>query len=273
MRRARLTAHCRLCAAGAAAVVALLALPASGAGTTGPTTTTSLTVYLVRGEHLSPVRRIVPRTTGVAAAALRALLRGPTSAERTAGYGTTIPVGTALRGVSVSGRVATVDLTRRYESGGGSLSMLLRVAQVVYTATQFPTVDRVAFRLDGQPTEAIGGEGVIVAPPVGRRAFEGQVPAILVERPLPNDLVGNPVRVSGSANVFEARLAVDLLDARGRRIARRYVMATAGTGTRGTFAVSIAVPQTARVRFVVAYTNSPKDGSPINVVRVPVRGR
>jgi len=49
--------------------------------------------------------------------------------------------------------------------------MLTRVAQVVYTVTQFPAVQRVAFRLDGKPVSAIGGEGVVVDPPVTHADF------------------------------------------------------------------------------------------------------
>ena len=47
-----------------------------------------------------------------------------------------IPAGTRYLGVEVSGGVATVDLSREFESGGGSLSMISRVAQVVFTVTR-----------------------------------------------------------------------------------------------------------------------------------------
>jgi germination protein M len=233
------------------------------------TGTTRLTVYLVRGERVAPVRRVVPRTPAVARAALAALLEGPTAQERKAGYLSCVPAGTTLHGVSVSGRVATVDFSRHFQAGGGSQSMLLRVAQVVHTATQFPTVERVAFRIDGRPVAAIGGEGVIVSPPVGRAAFEGQAPAILVEQPLPGDRVGTTLVVRGTANVFEARLVVDVRAPDGRLLARHNVSASAGTGTRGTFRVRISIPAGKRL-IVVAYSRSPKDGAPINVVRVPV---
>lgn len=231
---------------------------------------THLAVYLVRGEQVAPVRRLVPSTTGVARAALMALLRGPTVAERRAGYRSSIPVGTRLRSVAVSRGVATVDLNRRFEAGGGSLSMLLRVAQVVHTATQFPTVRKVAFRLDGKPVEAIGGEGVIVSPPVGRADFEGQAPPILVEQPLPGDTVRSPIVVRGTANVFEARLEIELRSGSGRLLEHRHLSATAGTGTRGRFAASIRLPSQATALRVVVYARSPKDGSPTHVVRVPV---
>jgi germination protein M len=252
------------CTAGAAIVA--FALPSAEA----PLSTTSVVVYLVRSEHVSPVRRVVGPTPAVARAALAALMRGPTRAERRAGYSSAVPAGTGLRGIVLSGGIATLDLTRRFESGGGSLSMLLRVAQVVYTATQFPAVRGVAFRLDGRPVRAVGGEGVVVSPSVGRGQFEGQAPMILVERPLPGDAVGSTVRVSGTANVFEAQLVVDVRAAGGALLARRLVTATAGAGTRGSFDVSIRLPHGSRARTVVAYARSPKDGRPIAVVRIPV---
>jgi germination protein M len=252
---------------GTAAAATALLVPASEARTSAD----SVTVYLVRSEHVAPVRRGVAPTRAVARAALGALLRGPTAAEIRAGYTSAIPQGTRLRGIQLAGGIATIDLTRRFESGGGSLSMLLRVAQVVHTATQFPSVRKVAFRLDGRPVDAIGGEGVIVSPPVGRQQFEGQAPPILVELPLPGDPVRSVVHVSGTANVYEARLVVDVRGGNGALLARRSVMATAGTGTRGRFDVFVVLPAWSRAAGVVVYARSPKDGRPIDIVHVPVR--
>jgi germination protein M len=231
---------------------------------------TSLSVYLVSGEHVAPVRRTVPHTVAPARAALAALLRGPSAAERAAGITTAIPPGTPLRGVSLAHGVLLVDVGRRFESGGGSLSMLLRVAQVVHTATQFPGVRRVAFALDGRRVTAIGGEGVIVSPPVGRTDVEGQAPPILVESPLPGDRVPLPLVVRGTAAVFEGQFVVDVVTPRGALLARRNVTASAGAGPRGAFGVRIPLrTHPARV-VVVAYDRSPRDGARIGVVRIPV---
>ena len=258
----------------AVVLVVLVALVGSSSALASPSAVNvqrSFAVYMVRGERVSPVRRVAPQTAAPARAALVALLRGPTAAERRQGYSSAIPARTALRGVSLAGEVLTVDLSRRFESGGGSLSMLLRVAQVVHTATQFATVDRVAFRLDGNPVAAIGGEGVIVSPPVGRAAFESQAPPILVERPLPGDRVSPPLVVSGTANVFEAQFFVDVQTASGSLLAHRRVLAAAGTGSRGRFAVRIPLTSpTARSVVVVAYDRSSKDGRRIDLVRVPI---
>lgn len=250
---------------------ALLAVIGGGAPAAAPVAApSSFAVYLVRGEHVTPVRRVTAHTAALARAAVASLLAGPTASERRGGYTTAVPTATPLRGVSLRGGTLTVDLGRRFESGGGSLSMLLRVAQVVHTATQFPTVQRVAFRLDGAPVEAIGGEGVVVSPPVGRAAFEGQAPPILVEQPLPGDAVSTPLRVRGTADVFEAQLLVDVRTAGGTLLARRSVHASAGTGSRGGFDLRIPLTTTAQRLVVRAYDRSPKDGSIVGLATVPV---
>jgi hypothetical protein len=230
----------------------------------------SFAVYLARGVHVAPVRRVAPHASALARASLVALLQGPTATERRSGYSSAIPSGTALRGLSlVRGRL-TVDLSRRYQEGGGSLSMQLRVAEVVFTATQFPSVRQVAFRLDGEPVEAIGGEGVVVEPSVGRAAFEVVAPPILIEQPLPGDVVRKPLIVRGSANVFEAQLVVDVRTPGGKLLAHRTVHASAGTGMRGRFSVHIPLESYSGKAIVVAYTHSAKNGAHIHTIRIPV---
>ena len=216
------------------------------------------------------MRRTIAATPAVARAALTELLAGPTEEEAASGLASAIPAGTSLRDVSVSGGVATVDLDGTFDDGGGSASMLGRVAQVVATLTRFPTVDRVAFRIDGRPVEAIGGEGVVVDPPVGRGAIEEQTPQILVESPLPGDTVTSPIRLRGTANVFEATVSIDVKDETGKVVRRTFTTATSGTGTRGTFDTTLALPGRKGKVTVVAYESSAEDGRPLHVVEVPL---
>lgn len=230
----------------------------------------AITVYLVHNGKVAPVRRTATGTPAPARASLELLLRGPSAAERRAGYSTAVPSGTRIRALALRGGVLTVDLTRRFESGGGSMSMLLRVAQVVHTATRFPSVARVSFRLDGTPVTAIGGEGVVVGPSVSRADFEAQAPRILVEQPLRGDRVSSPLVVRGSANVFEGQFLVDVVTPGGAIVAHRHVTRGPGALGRGPFEVRIAVARTAGRVVVVAYDRSPKDGSRIDEVRVPV---
>ncbi len=49
--------------------------------------------------------------------------------------------------------------------------MQARLAQVVYTITQFPTVKGVVFSLDGEPIDVLGGEGIIIDQPLTRRDY------------------------------------------------------------------------------------------------------
>jgi N-acetylneuraminic acid mutarotase len=137
----------------------------------------SFEVWFARGEHLVPVVRTHEKTLEVATAAINALVAGPTHAERASGVTTAVPGGTRLLGISISKGVATVDLTSEYQSGGGSLSMQMRLGQVVYTLTQFPTVKAVLFQLDDAPVNVFSSEGIILENPVGRSDYKDLAPS------------------------------------------------------------------------------------------------
>jgi germination protein M len=153
--------------------------------------------------------------------------------------GTVIPQGTTRLGLDIAGGTATVDLSSEYQSGGGSLSMTMRLAQVVYTLTQFPTVQRVALRLDGAAVTVFSGEGIVLDRPQTRRDYESLLPVIAVAAPGLGDETASPIRVSGLANVFEANVSVELLDRRGDVIAHDVTTASCGTGCWGSFALSL----------------------------------
>jgi len=237
--------------------------------TTGGGTTTVL-VYFLRGEKLGTAERRVPETRAVAQAAMTALCGGPTRAERAAGLGTAVPAGTELLGVSIDGTTATVDLSGEYASGGGSLSMMARVAQVVYALTQFKTVRAVELMLDGKPLEALGGEGIMLGTPQRRADWDGFEPPIFVERPGVGAIVASPFVVQGRATVFEATVNISLLDADGSPLVATYATATMGAPGRGSFSKAIRFTHGAGHGWVVAYEASAKDGSHLNEVRVPV---
>ncbi len=239
--------------------------------TPGTGKTVPVRIYLVRGEKIGVAGRRVPAgTQGIAAAAVRELLSAPNAEDSKYALGSAIPKGTKLLGLRIKNAVATVDLSSRFESGGGSLSMQLRVAQVVGTLTQFPTVKRVAFRIGGKPVESIGGEGVSVSPPARLNDFENVLPAILVEGPTPGQTVSNPFRLFGSANVFEAQFNMRLVQG-SKILVARSLMASAGTGTRGTYSSTVryAGGKPGRATLEV-YDISAKDGSRADLVRIPV---
>jgi len=120
---------------------------------------------------LVSVRRPAPSTQAEARlrGALASLLAGPTPEERKRGVVSEIPGGTAIRSVRIEHGVAIVDLTAGLARGGGSASMLGRVWQVVYTATQFREVHAVQILLDGRRVQTLGGEGVLIGRPLQRQ--------------------------------------------------------------------------------------------------------
>lgn len=257
-------------------LVSLLTLVLAGCagdsdGAPPPAPLQTVGVYFLRGNRIGVGTREITPAARAMAAAMRELLAGPNAQER-ATLTTAIPAGTRLLGLDVDDGTATVDLTREFELGGGSLSMQARVAQVVHTLTQFPVVMRVAFRIEGRSVEAIGGEGVIVDPPVDREDFEDLAPAILVESPGPGDTLTAPLQVRGTANTFEATLYLRVVDKSGAVLVDRFVTATSGSGTRGTFEASLPIDAaTVGDTELVAYERSAENGAEINAVTIPIR--
>jgi sporulation and spore germination protein/immunoglobulin-like protein involved in spore germination len=257
--------------------------PAPTATTTPPPALVAdlsdVTVYLVANEHVVAAGR---RVEGGATpeAAVRALLAGPAGTiESNLGFTTAIPAGTELHSVSVDGPLATVDLSPQFESGGGSLSMQARVAQVVFTVTQFPPIERVDFKIDGTPVTTIGGEGLAVDH-VGRADFADVTPLILVESPTPGETVGAPLHVRGMSNTFEATVNYTLTDVNSPTvcsacaegvIAEGFTTATAGSGTWGTFEFDIDFDvERAGPVLLSVYEVSAKDGTRVNEMTIPL---
>jgi germination protein M len=253
--------------------------PTITASTPSPTPagTTIVRAYFFLGSFtgnngLAPVLREVPETKAVATAAMRQLLAGPNDKElaaRPAMY-TGIPEGTRLLGLAVKDGIATVDLSGEFEASEGMVARG-RLAQVVYTLTQFPTVDAVRFELDGQPVSVFSDEGIVLDHPVDRADYYDLLPAIFVDRPAWGAAIGNPGPVSGLANVFEATFRVQLLDARGTTLVDRQVTATCGTGCWGTFRLQLTYDvgrsQWGTLR---VFNLTARDGTPEHVTEYPV---
>jgi germination protein M len=243
-------------------------LPGSSSAPSG--TTIVRAYFWLGGDEgsagLVAVLREVAGTTAVARAAMNALLAGPTDAETARSISTAVPDGSQLLGLSINDGIATVDLSSEFESGGGSASVLTRLGQVVYTLTQFPSVKSVLFQVEGETKSVFSSEGVALDGPVGRADYVQLLPAIWVDRPAYGAAIGNPARVTGSADVFEATFRISILDGSGNVLADQQVMATCGSGCRGTFDTTIAYTVSkAQYGTLHVYEPSAKDGSPVNV--------
>jgi immunoglobulin-like protein involved in spore germination/sporulation and spore germination protein len=216
--------------------------------TTAPVSKIALRVYFLQRGKVTTARRSVLRTPAVAGAALTELAAGPNGAERSVGLATAVPAGATFRDLRVEGGVASVTPPE-------GLSRAAQ-AQVVYTLTQFPTVR--AVKIAGRK--------------LTRSDFEAETPQILVESPTPFETVSSPLRIRGTANTFEATFIVELnLHAAGQLGFHQFVTATSGSGTRGTFDVTISftVHGSGPVS-LIAYEESAENGRPIHRVEIPL---
>ena len=231
--------------------------------------------YVLNGdagvEGLVPTLMDVPETLGVARSAMEVLLDGQAVRESGGDLSTAIPGGTRLLGLSIKDGIATVDLSGGFEAGGGSSSAFRRLGQVVYTLTQFSNVRAVLFQLEGRTVTTFGSEGIVLEGPQARDDFGDLLPSILVDRPAWGAAIGNPARVTGNANVWEATFRVAILDASGKALVDQMVMATCGSGCRGTFDVTLRYDVgKAQWGTLRSYSNSAKDGQPVAIRDYPV---
>jgi germination protein M len=200
---------------------------------------------------LIAVDREIDATPAVATAAMRELLAGPTAEERSGRYRgragrftpltTEIPTTAELLGVKIANRVATVNLSRAFRSGdigpeagperpiaGDDVgSWAFRLAQVVYTLTQFPSVDRVRFQLDGKAAEAIEGHEATGIDAPGRDAYWDQLWPLMIEKPAWGGHPGTTtLRLAGRTLFPDGRFQVAVVDgATGRTLVQRNVRA------------------------------------------------
>ena len=202
----------------------------------------------------------------VARGALTALLDGPTAFEEGLGMSSAIPEGTRLLDIEMADGVATVDLSGEFLDDLGD-DTVLRVAEVVFTLTQFPTVDRVTILVEETPTPTVGFDAVPVED-VDRADFVAVTPLILVESPTPGAAVSAPVQVSGIANTFEANVQYEVTGPDGAVLDDGFTTASAGTGAWGTFSFAPDLPPGDAV--ITVFEESAEDGSRVNEYAVPV---
>lgn len=87
---------------------------------------------------------------------------------------TTIPPETKLLGLRIDTAGIHVNLSDEFRYGGGSTSMIYRVAQVLFTASSIDVKDNIYLSVEGELLDEenpLGGEGLILAEPLTRKKF------------------------------------------------------------------------------------------------------
>ena len=151
----------------------LLAPTAENTTTTQPsafTATSRVKIYLPDAEgKLTAVSRQVT-APATAAKAVVSLFNGPTEQEADALH-SAVTTGTKLLGIDgPTDGLVTLDLSHHLLDITGR-QQILALAQVVYTVTELPSVDRVLFQIDGESVEVPNGNGKLTASPLGRLSY------------------------------------------------------------------------------------------------------
>ena len=227
--------------------------------TTGVAATRTVETFFFRRNALTGVPTRVDDTPAVATSALNALLAGPP-----AGYTTAIPSDATLRSVSIVGGTATAS----FDSSLGSPTRSAQ-GQIVTTLTQFPTVRRVSIVAGGSAVTLRNGEGRPLPNGATAADYVDLTPdaLIFVSTPARDSTVTSPVRVAGTSDTFEATFQLEV-HAAGKPVQTKIVTATAGSGTRGRWSVTLALP--AGDVTLVLYEASAEDGSHLHTTEVPL---
>jgi spore germination protein GerM len=113
--------------------------------------------------------RELPAGATPLAATLRALLLGPTLQDKAQGALSLIPAGSKLLSVRLKDRVALVSLSEEFEHNTlGQEGLAGQLREIVWTATQFSSVDAVQFLINGQYRDTLGDPGLAIATPLNR---------------------------------------------------------------------------------------------------------
>ncbi len=223
------------------------------------------------GAYLVPVARDLPWSLTPATDAMTQLLAGPTSGESVSipAMSSAIPASAWASSIVIGGGTATVGLH------GFGAATVRSVAQVVFTLTQFPTVDRVQLTVDSVAVAEVGG----IEAPFTREDFldAGVLPMVFADQPLFDGYAANPLRLVGRTFAFEAQFEVVIVDAEGLIVAEVPVLANGpqivspGGIPWTSFDVTIPYLLDATQRgAVITFDRSAKDGSQIGVREYPV---
>ena len=157
----------------------------------------TVTVYFVKGEQFAPVTRQFPTNVYAPLGAIEALLAGPSDAERTRGIDTTIPPATRLASLEVESGTATLALNAR-QAVPTALDISLRparAAQIVYTLTALPDIERVLIHVNGVKRATFIGADLVLGGAVDQRDISS--PVQLPQRPANVPVGPAPVDVRG----------------------------------------------------------------------------
>jgi hypothetical protein len=201
------------------------------------------------------------------------------------GFINAIPADVRVLSTSLSqDGVFEVEMNEAFLDGaGGALADFTMLNQLIYTLTaarEADNSDSVLFLVDGQPVTQFGTEGLDLSDPVGRGTFIDNLAPIFLAYRLGESFVTRDgeetaVRgylVQGLANTFEGSVTVRVIDISTSEVKHEEsTTTTCGTGCWGGFVVLIPSDLVTPGESAVQVLDfSAKDGSPENIVTIPI---
>lgn len=120
----------------------------------------------------SPFKRELQAGLTPLAATLKALMLGPTLQEKNEGALNLIPDGSRLLSLRVKDKTAFLSFNEEFQHNSQGLDGLAgQLKEIVWTATQFSSVDRVQILINGQYKDTLGEEGMGIGKPLDRSSF------------------------------------------------------------------------------------------------------
>ena len=242
--------------------------PSASEGTATPTSAGAETVWVYyygelsdQGPRLYREQHTVEPAEGsgggvpAAAVALDEMLRtAPTDPD----YHSEWPAGTGLRGYSVDGDVATVDVSRFTDQGSGVEGLM--VQQVVYTVTaNDPAVTKVRVTVNGKTPVA----DMDWSKPVPRGPRSDIQALIWLLAPTEGATVTSPVQITGYCTAFEATINWEVRRPGSDEVVAEGVTNGGANGEFADFSDTVDLePGTYEMR---AFESSAEDGRPLNV--------
>jgi hypothetical protein len=224
--------------------------------------------YLVREVHQ------VEKNLAVAQTAVNELIKGN---PVTPGAYRIIPPDTKVLGINIDQGLATVNFSSEVlKANVGSDGEALGIASIVNTLTEFPSIQKVSFMVDGKVDKAVDwwGHVGLSRQPFSRNLAVVHEPVIWVTAPVSGQIITSPVELTGSARVFEATVSFRIKDNNGNVLAQGFTTASEGAPGRGNFKGKLdfktAGPGKGQIE---VFWESMKDGSDEDKVIIPTEWR
>ncbi|MGH2783717.1 MAG: GerMN domain-containing protein [Actinomycetota bacterium] len=248
----------------------------SGSPTATPATPASTPVtlyYLVEGADdffLTAERHKVAKTEAIARAALEELLHGTPQDKD---HSTPFPSSTQVNSVVVKDAVATVDWSAEVLTGtGGGRVEALAIQSIVYTLTEFPSITKVRFTVEGK-SEGTASNGRNIEDFWGAVGLSGQpwdrdpeidaLAPITLWTPLEAAASSGTLKLSGLAQTFEANVGIILRNAAGKIVVQTSATALEAAPAREPFTkkITFTPPSTPQTWTLQVFEASAMDGS------------